>query len=201
MPPLGSEGAGGRGCSTRGRGSGGGRSGGGGGGHGSRDRSGSGSGAGCTTSRSLCGAHRRSGRSRGGRTSGTRSDLDVQASALDVHTGEVPVFLTLVVFSTRAVGKTQDTQVPVGRVGGGAGRGLRADASEISGTLGVPEADGVGGEVDLVGKVMPNIWGPVNVPLGLTTDEPAEVVVGRGSGVAVDPAVLEFSEVRLAVHG
>lgn len=90
--------------------------------------------------------------------------------------------------------------MPVGGVCGCGGGDLGADASKVGGAGGVPETDGRGGEVDLVGKVVPDVGGPVDVPFRLAADEPAEVVVGRGGGVAVDPAVLEFREVGLAIR-
>lgn len=50
-------------------------------------------------------------------------------------------------------------------------------------------------------KVVPDIVDPVNLPLGLTTNEPLQVVVGDSSRLSVDPSVLHLSEVRLAeVH-
>jgi hypothetical protein len=75
---------------------------------------------------------------------------------------------------------------------------LGADASKVGGPGGVPETDGVGGEVDLVGKVVPDVGCPVHVPFRLAADKPAEVVVGSGGRVAVDPAVFELGEVGLA---
>lgn len=89
--------------------------------------------------------------------------------------------------------------MPVGRVGGGGGREWTGDLGEGGGAGRVPEGDGVGREVNLVGKVVPHVGDPVDVPLGLTANEPAEVVVWGGGGVAVDPAVLHLGEMRLAI--
>jgi hypothetical protein len=67
--------------------------------------------------------------------------------------------------------------MPVGRVGGGGSGEWTGNLGEGSGSGRVPERNLVGGEVNLVGKVVPDVGDPVDVPLGLTTNEPAEVVV------------------------
>lgn len=62
----------------------------------------------------------------------------------------------------------------------------------------VPESDSSAAEVDVICKVVPNIGDPVNIPLGLATNEPSQVVVRGGACIPVDPSVFHLSEVRLA---
>lgn len=62
----------------------------------------------------------------------------------------------------------------------------------------MPERDGSRAEVDLVGKVVPQVGNPVNVPLRDTTNEPSQVVVRVSVGISVDPSIFHLSEVRLA---
>ena len=56
----------------------------------------------------------------------------------------------------------------------------------------MPEGNGAGIEVDLVGNVVPLVGNELNVPLGDTSNVPLKVGVGRARG-----AVLELSEMRL----
>lgn len=62
----------------------------------------------------------------------------------------------------------------------------------------MPESYGAAAKVDLVGKVVPDISDPVDVPFRNTTDHPAEVIVGVGVGVTIDPTIFHFCEVRFA---
>lgn len=82
--------------------------------------------------------------------------------------------------------------------GGGAGSEWTGNLSKSSRAGRVPESDGSAAEVDVVCKVVPNIGNPVDVPLGLTTDKPSQIVVRGGAGISVDPSVFHLSEMRLA---
>lgn len=62
----------------------------------------------------------------------------------------------------------------------------------------MPESNGTSAEVNLVGKVVPHIGNPVNIPLRDTTNEPTQIVVRVVVGVSVDPSVFHLCEVRLA---
>jgi hypothetical protein len=97
-----------------------------------------------------------------------------------------------------AVRETEDTNVPVRAVGASArgngghylGEGCRALRS--------PEADLAGGEVDVVGEVVPGAGDEGSRPLRNLVHHPAEGVV-RGAGRAGQEAVLEFGKVTLWV--
>lgn len=82
----------------------------------------------------------------------------------------------------------------VGRVGGGGGSLGTDNLDERVAAGRVPEGYGVAGEVDVVGKVVPDVGLPGDGPLGHTTDAPLEGVVGTDR-LAVDPSefLLNFS--------
>jgi hypothetical protein len=88
--------------------------------------------------------------------------------------------------------------VPISRVGGGARGEGTCSLHERAGAGRVPERHGASREVNLVGKVMPDVGNPVDIPFGLAADEPAEVVIGGSGGVTIDPTVLHLGEVGLA---
>lgn len=88
-----------------------------------------------------------------------------EGTRLDVDSGEVPVFCGGVVGASGAVGETEDTEMPVGRVGGGGGADGGDDLGEGVGAGRVPEGDGASREVNVVSKVVPDISNPVNIPL------------------------------------
>ena len=98
-----------------------------------------------------------------------------------------------------AVGQAEDADVPVlavrGRRRGDGGDNL----DERVGAGGLPEADGAGAEIDVVGEVVPVIWLKLNSPLRLSTDIPAQLVVRRTS-FSGDQAVLDLSEMTLYVR-
>jgi hypothetical protein len=126
----------------------------------------------------------------------TTSKASSERTTLNIDTREVPVLSSRVVGTTLSVRKTKDTQMPISRVGRSRSRERTSDLDERGRARRVPEGDLVGREVNLVGKVVPDVGDPVDVPLGLTANEPAKVVVWA-LWVAVDPSVLHLSEVRL----
>lgn len=84
--------------------------------------------------------------------------------------------------------------MPVGAVGAGAG----LDGGHLSGqgvAAGrVPETDGAGSKVDLVGNVVPDISSPLDTPLGLAANAPPKQSVRDARG-AREPTGLELGEV------
>lgn len=150
-----------------------------GGGSGGGRRSGGGSRAGSARA----GARRRSGAGEAGG----------QVAALDVDAREVEVLGGVLV---AVAGELEDTDVPVGAVGADAGADGLDGLDELVGAGRVPEADGAGVKVDLVGKVVPDAGLEGGVPLALRVGVPPQLVVGLARG-ARDPAVLELGEVRL----
>lgn len=68
--------------------------------------------------------------------------------------------------------------------------------NKVVGSSGVVESDGAGGEVDLVGNIVPHISLPGDVPLSGAANNPSEKRVSRSSGTGL-PSTLHFSEMAL----
>lgn len=90
----------------------------------------------------------------------------------------------------------EDTKVPISTVAGSAGGDRLDHLGQGIAASGMPEANGAGIEVDLVGDVVPDIGLPLNIPLSLAIDHPAQVGVGLILATA-EPASLELGEVAL----
>lgn len=67
---------------------------------------------------------------------------------------------------------------------------------EIAAASRVPETDGLTGEVDLVGDVVPDAGLPFHLPLGGASDKPLKARV-LGAAGAGEQAALQLGEVRL----
>jgi hypothetical protein len=136
-----------------------------------------------------------------------------ERAALDVGTREVPVLRTSTIVAL--AGQTKDTQMPVSTVRRCATREGTSGLRERAVTGGMPESDLIGGEVDLVGDIMPLISLELNLPLALSSDHPlparsisrclayisafalcSQVGVARAR-FSVHPSILQLREVAL----
>lgn len=127
-------------------------------------------------------------------SSGARAgDRSSDAPALDVDAAEEEVLDLVRIPVSREL---QDAQVPVLAVARGGGADGLDGLLQVVGAGRVPEADGVGAEVDLVGDVVPDPGQELGAPPGITADHPPqEGVVGPGR--AAQPPGLELGEVAL----
>lgn len=116
-----------------------------------------------------------------------------EAAAFDVDARPVVVLVTVRVSITRQL---ENTDVPVGTVAAGAGLDRGDLLSQGSASGRVPESNSVGGEVNLVSNVVPNVGKPLSRPLRLSTNAPPEKVVGD-TGSTREPTRLELGEVAL----
>lgn len=114
-------------------------------------------------------------------------------SVLDVYAREVEVFVCV---GVAVAWQLEYTDVPVCAVAACARADGRDGLDEGVAACRVPETDGVGREVDLVGNIVPDSGFPVDAPFPLPTDHPLQLWV-RSSSCARDPAALELREVRL----
>lgn len=86
--------------------------------------------------------------------------------------------------------------MPVSPVAAGAGRERSSSLDKRIATSRVPESDLVAGEVDFICNVVPLISLELDLPLALTSHHPLQVGV-RGTGLAIDPAILQLCEMAL----
>jgi hypothetical protein len=86
--------------------------------------------------------------------------------------------------------------MPVSTVARSAGRERSCSLDERGIAGRVPKSDLVGGEVDLIGNVVPLVCLELGLPLALATHHPLQVGV-RCTGLSADPAVLQLCEVAL----
>lgn len=136
-----------------------------------------------------------SGGCAGGGWGDTRSDLSVQGSRLNVYTAEIPI-LDIRALKVRVHWETEDTQVPVSAVRGGADGEGTSGEDEWVGASGVPERDLVGGEVNIISNVMPNISIESNAPLSLPRDAPLQSRI-TGTRSTGQKTILQLREMRL----
>jgi hypothetical protein len=117
-----------------------------------------------------------------------------ERAALNVRARKVPVLRTSSIVTLAR--QTKNTQMPIGTVARCARRERSSSFGERAAASGVPKGNLVGREVDLVSNVVPLVCLELRLPLALAADHPLKVGV-RGTGFAIDPAVLELREVAL----
>jgi len=129
-----------------------------------------------------------------GTAEGRAGDGRRERARLDIHAGEVPILGAILRVTISR--QTEHAQMPIGTIRRRADRDGRMGQRQGVGAGRVPEGDGVGGEVDLVGDVVPDGGSEGRAPLGLAVDHPLQVGVA-GAGLAADPAGLHLGEVGL----
>jgi hypothetical protein len=122
------------------------------------------------------------------------SDRGSECAALDVRSREKPILSTRTIVALAR--KTKNTKMPIGTIARCACRERSGSLGERRVAGGMPECNLVRSKIDLISNVVPLVCLQLDLPLALAAHHPLQVGV-RSTGLAVDPSVLQLSEMAL----